>query len=98
MASACHSACKEARMGTTLEREVVRSSEIENRRYVYITFRPYWKDAGELIHVCVGRREERSDDVLSSQLPDKRVVNHKVGEVIRGIYLSGYVILSMWAA
>jgi hypothetical protein len=38
MASACHSAYKESRMGTTLEREMVRSSEIENRGHVYVTF------------------------------------------------------------
>ena len=66
MASACHSAYKEARLDTTLEREMVRSSKVENRRHIYITLRPYRKDTGELIQVCVGRREDRSNGVLSS--------------------------------
>ncbi len=66
MASACHSANKEARMDTALEREMVRSSKVENRGHVYVTFRPYWKDTGELIHVCIGRREDRSNGILSS--------------------------------
>lgn len=85
-------------MDTTLEREMVRSSKIENGGHVYVALRPYWEDTGELIQVCVGRRESRSNSVLSSQLPDKRVVSGKIGDIIRDIYLSGYVILSMWAA
>ena len=66
MASACHSANKEARMCTTLEREMVRSSKVENGGHVYVTFRPYWKDTGEFIHICIGRREDRSNSVSSS--------------------------------
>jgi len=66
MASACHSAYKDARVDTTLERDVVQSSKVENRGHVYVVLRPYWEDTGELIQVCVGRREDRSNGVSSS--------------------------------